>query len=248
MLTLLNNNSLDNAAATANAAAKNASSAPAGIKTTAQDAMAQLTSNKGTAGSMGEKDFLTLFTTQLKNQDPLDPVKNEAFVAQLAQFSQLQATTTMSDTLKSYVASMDGQQMLNSAAMIGKQVLVPGAPGLWDGTLQVSGSFNLSQGADAVKLEVLDATGNTVAAQTYGPQAIGDIPFAWGGVDSAGNPVPKGYYSFKATVTNKGKETTTPVSVYATVNSVNQATDKSINLNVAGGKSIKLTDVQRIGG
>jgi flagellar basal-body rod modification protein FlgD len=248
MLTLLNNNSLDNAAATANAAAKNASSAPAGIKTTAQDAMAQLTSNKGTAGSMGEKDFLTLFTTQLKNQDPLDPVKNEAFVAQLAQFSQLQATTTMSDTLKSYVDSMSGQQMLNSATMIGKQVLVPNAPGAWNGTNPVQGSFSLPQGADAVRLEVYDNTGNIVASQSYGAQAIGDIPFSWGGVDSAGNQVANGYYGFKATVTNKGKDTIAPVSVYSTVNSVNQASDKSILLNVSGGKSIKLTDVTRIGG
>jgi flagellar basal-body rod modification protein FlgD len=250
MLTLLNNNSLDNAAAVANAATKSKSNvnSPAGLKTTAQEAMTQLTSNKGTAGSMGEKDFLTLFTTQLKNQDPLDPVKNEAFVAQLAQFSQLQATTTMSDTLKSYVDSMSGQQMLNSASMIGKQVLVPNAPGVWDGSNPVSGSFNLAQGADAVRLEVLDATGNTVASQSYGPQSIGEIPFAWGGVDSMGTPVGKGFYSFKATVTNKGKDSVTPVSVYSTVNSVNQATDKSINLNVAGGKSIKLTDITRIGG
>lgn len=248
MLTLLNNNSLDNAAAIANAAGKNTSSVLAGVKTTAQNAMAQLTSDKGTAGSMGEKDFLTLFTTQLKNQDPLDPVKNEAFVAQLAQFSQLQATTTMSDTLKSYVASMDGQQMLNSAAMIGKQVLVPGAPGVWNGTSPVQGSFNLPLGADGVKLEVFDAQGNTVASQTYGSLPIGDVPFNWGGYDSAGNQMPNGNYSFKATVTNKGKDSVTPVSVYSTVNSVNQASDKSILLNVAGGKSIKLTDIQRIGG
>ncbi|MBU3709128.1 MAG: hypothetical protein FGM20_08495, partial [Burkholderiaceae bacterium] len=48
---------------------------------------------------MGQQAFLTLFTTQLQNQDPLDPVKNEAFVAQLAQFSQLEATTKMADSM-----------------------------------------------------------------------------------------------------------------------------------------------------
>jgi len=248
MLSLNDPNNLNYAAATVNAASSTASKVPASIATSAQAAMAQLTSNNGTAGSMGEKDFLMLFTTQLKNQDPLDPVKNEAFVAQLAQFSQLQATTTMSDTLKSYVDSMSGQQMLNSASMIGKEVLVANAPGAWDGNKPISGLFNLALGADAVKLEVLDAQGNVVTSNSYGPQAIGDIPFAWGGVDGTGNPVPKGYYSFRATVTNKGKESTTPVSVYSTVNSVNQASDKAIMLNVAGGKSIKLTDVTRIGG
>ena len=45
--------------------------------------------------------FLKLFTTQLQNQDPLDPVKNEAFIAQLAQFSTLEATTSMSDSCSS---------------------------------------------------------------------------------------------------------------------------------------------------
>lgn len=249
MLALLNDTNLNAAAAVLNAASKTTGpKAPPGITTTADAALAQLTSDKGTAGSMGEKDFLTLFTTQLKNQNPLDPVKNEAFVAQLAQFSQLQATTTMADTLKAYVDSMAGQKMLNSASMIGKQVLVADAPGAWDGSLPIQGAFNLAQGADAVRLEVLNAQGNTVASQTYGPQKIGEIPFSWGGIDSRGQSVPKGYYSFKATVTNNGKETTTPVSVYATVNSVTQAADKSIQLNVTGGKSIKLTDVTRISG
>ncbi len=46
-----------------------------------------------TEDEMSQQAFLTLFTTQLQNQNPLDPVKNEAFVAQLAQFSQLEATT-----------------------------------------------------------------------------------------------------------------------------------------------------------
>ena len=95
MLSLLNSNSLNAAATTVNAAGANTAKTPNGIATTASAAMAKLTSTAGTAGSMGEKDFLKLFTTQLQNQDPLDPVKNEAFVAQLAQFSQLQATTTM---------------------------------------------------------------------------------------------------------------------------------------------------------
>jgi flagellar basal-body rod modification protein FlgD len=48
--------------------------------------------------------FLRLFTTQLQNQNPLDPMKNEAFVAQLAQFSTLEATTAMSSSLSDFVS------------------------------------------------------------------------------------------------------------------------------------------------
>lgn len=247
MLTLLNANSLDNAANTVNSSTSWASKVPAGIATTASAALAQLNSNAGTASGMGENDFLKLFTTQLQNQDPTDPVKNEAFVAQLAQFSQLQATTTMSDTLQSYVTSMAGQQMLNSASMIGKQVSVPGAPGVWDGSTPISGSFDLPQGADSVTLQVIDSTGNVVATNAYGPQTTGTVPFAWAGTDDSGNTVPSGNYTFTASVINQGVTTTVPVSISSTVTSVSQAADKTISLNVAGGKSIKLTDLTQIG-
>jgi len=77
--------------------------------------------NKTANESMGQTEFLKLFTTQLQNQNPLDPVKNEAFVAQLAQFSQLEATTNMSTSLNNMVSSMSGERMLSGAALIGKK-------------------------------------------------------------------------------------------------------------------------------
>lgn len=104
-----------------------ASAVPSSIRTTAKDAQEKLTATTGQS-SMGQKDFLTLFTTQLKNQDPLDPVKNEAFVAQLAQFSQLEATTNMSSTLTKFVDSMSSNQITSTANLIGAKVSVPDGP------------------------------------------------------------------------------------------------------------------------
>ena len=75
---------------------------------------------KGRGGEdMGKQDFLTLFTAQLKSQNPLDPVKNEAFVAQLAQFSQLEALTNMQGSMDNLVKTMAGERMLNGASLIG---------------------------------------------------------------------------------------------------------------------------------
>ena len=73
---------------------------PGGIETyedykKAQAAPKYYESSADVNGEMGQQEFLLLFTTQLQNQNPLDPMKNEEFVAQLAQFSQLEATTTM---------------------------------------------------------------------------------------------------------------------------------------------------------
>ena len=246
MMTLSTNNSLSAAASTANSTAK--INAPAGIKTTVDAANEALTAKSGTSASMGQKDFLTLFTTQLKCQDPLDPVKNEAFVAQLAQFSQLEATTSMSETLKAYVDSMAGERMMSSTSLIGKTVAVPDAPAIMtaDGK-PAQGFVSLPTGAEGVKLEVFNDKGQLVANQIMGPQNIGDMPWVWDGISDAGSPVPPGNYSFKATVISQGKTLKPPVHVLSTVTGVNQQADKTILLEVAGGRSVKLTDVQRIG-
>ena len=78
--------------------------------------------NKPTNEQMGQTEFLTLFTTQLKNQNPLDPVKNEAFVAQLAQFSQLEATTAMKTSMQNLVNSLANDRLLGATSLIGKTV------------------------------------------------------------------------------------------------------------------------------
>ena len=241
MMSLSTNNSLNAAAQTANKKIN----APAGIKTTADAANEALAAKE--SSSMGQKDFLTLFTTQLKCQDPLDPVKNEAFVAQLAQFSQLEATTSMDQTLKTYVDSMAGERMMSSTNMIGKTVAVPDAPAVIQGDKPAQGFVNLPNGAEGVKLEVFNDKGQLMATQVMGTQKMGDMPWIWDGSNDAGNKVPDGNYFFKATVVSQGKTTTPPVNVLSTVKGVNQAIDKSIMLEVAGGKSVKLTDVQRIG-
>jgi flagellar basal-body rod modification protein FlgD len=241
MMSLSTNNSLSTAAQIANKKIN----APTGIKTTADAANEALAAKE--SSSMGQKDFLTLFTTQLKCQDPLDPVKNEAFVAQLAQFSQLEATTSMDQTLKTYVDSMAGERMMSSTNMIGKTVAVADAPAIIAGDKPAQGFVSLPNGAEGVKFQVYNDKGQLVATQIMGAQKMGDMPWTWDGSDDAGNKVADGNYFFKATVISQGKTTTPSVNVLSTVTGVNQAIDKSIMLEVAGGKSVKLTDVQRIG-
>lgn len=72
----------------------------------------------GTSG-LGESDFLNLLIAQLKNQDPLNPVKDTEFIAQLANFSSLQQMTGMNANMASLLAQ---QNYTNAANMIGKQV------------------------------------------------------------------------------------------------------------------------------
>ena len=223
------------------------SSMPSNIMTTAQyKAQKAATPQKTT---MGQSEFLTLFTTQLKNQDPTDPVKNEAFVAQLAQFSQLEASVAMKTSMENLVNSMSNDRMLGAAALIGKSVSIPDGPVTVTDTTVSQGVINLPTGADGIRVQVFNDKGALVRNMIMGPQAVGETILAWDGMTDAGAAAPNGTYRYVATVNRAGKITTPTVNTLATVRSVSSAgtTDGTLLLEVDGGKSISLADVKRVG-
>lgn len=203
---------------------------------------------KKTSENMGKQDFLTLFTAQLQNQNPLEPVKNEAFVAQLAQFSQLEALTNMQGSLDTFVTAMSGERMLNSAALIGKKVAITDSPTHLTKGGSMDASVDLPMGASGVQVSVFDSQGRLVQELTAGPQMPGTTPFTWDGKDAAQNPVPSGLYRLSATAVVNGKNTNVPVSTLSTVRAIStNPADGSVSVEVDGGKSLLLTDVKRVG-
>jgi flagellar basal-body rod modification protein FlgD len=222
------------------------SSSISGIMTTAQYNAQKAATPQST--SMGQSEFLTLFTTQLKNQDPTDPVKNEAFVAQLAQFSQLEATTAMKTSMNSLVSSMSNDRMLGAASLMGKQVAVPDGPVQVTDTTVSQGTINVPAGADGIQLQVLNDKGILVRTQIMGAQAPGDVTLAWDGMTDGGTAAANGTYRYVATVNSKGTMSKPTVNTYATVTGVSSAgtSDGAMLLEVAGGKTVNLADVKRI--
>jgi flagellar basal-body rod modification protein FlgD len=203
---------------------------------------------KKTNEDMGKQDFLTLFTAQLQNQNPLEPVKNEAFVAQLAQFSQLEALTNMQTSLDSFVTSMSGERMLGSAALIGKKVAVTDTPTLLTAGGSLDGTLDLPMGASGVQLNVHDSQGRLVQELVAGPQTPGSMPFQWDGKDAAENPAPSGLYRLSATAVVNGQNVKVPVSTLSTVRAIStNPADGSVSVEVDGGKTMLLTDVKRVG-
>lgn len=199
------------------------------------------------AAEMGKQDFLALFTAQLNNQDPLDPVKNEAFVAQLAQFSQLEALTNIQSSMEGFVNSMSSEKLLGSASLIGKRISVPDAPSrLFEGS-SIDANIDLPNGASGVQLTVTDARGNKVQELVAGPQLPGTVNLSWDGTDSLGNPAPAGTYYLTANAVVGGKTTKVSVNTLATVQSITtNPTDGSISLDVGSGKPILLSSVKQI--
>lgn len=222
------------------------SSVPSGIMTTAQYKAQQAATPQKT--NMGQTEFLTLFTTQLKNQDPTDPVKNEAFVAQLAQFSQLEATTSMKSSMEGLVASMSNDRMLGAASLMGRQVAVPDGPVVVTDTTVSQGTINVPAGADGIQLQVFDSNGVLVRSQIMGSQKPGDVTLAWDGMTDGGTAAANGTYRYVATVNSQGNMSKPTVNTYATVIGVSSASagDGTMLLEVTGGKTVNLSDVKRI--
>lgn len=219
----------------------NASSVSAALSTAATQATA--------SDEMDQTAFLKLFTTQLQNQNPLDPVKNEAFVAQLAQFSQLEATTGMADSLKSMATALQSDRLMTGASLIGKKVApVEGTAELKDGA-NISSVLSLDYGASAVTLDVYNSAGTKVFTQALGRQAPGEVAVTWSGYDQNGNRMPAGRYNVIATVDSFGEISQVPITTPATVTSVTySATAKEMVLGLSDGSTIPLSEVTRVDG
>jgi flagellar basal-body rod modification protein FlgD len=175
----------------------------------------------------------------------LDPVKNEAFVAQLAQFSQLEATTKMADSLASMSSTMQGDRLMSGSALIGKKVASPtGTAELIDGA-NVSGVLSLANGANSVKLDVYDSNGVSVFNQSMGRQPPGDLTVRWDGFNNQGERMAPGRYKVVATVDAFGQISQVPISTPSTVKSVT-FTNNELMLELNDGSSVPLSGVQRI--
>ena len=198
--------------------------------------------------TLGRDAFLTLFTTQLKNQNPLDPMGNEAFVAQLAQFSQVEGIKGMQSSMEDLVSTIKGEQMLAGTQLVGKRVAITGGY-ISGGDGQSSEGFvDLPAGAKGIAYAVYDASTDTpIFRGTMGPQGPGETMIPWNGRDSEGEKVPVGNYVIKANVVSDGKLVAVPVTTLVGVKSVSWKPDtQEINLEVDGGSSVTMGEVARI--
>ncbi len=71
---------------------------------------------------LGKDDFLKILMTQLQNQDPMNPMEDKDFIAQMATFTSLEQMTNMNSTLEKFVNGQQGEQLLKYSSMIGKEV------------------------------------------------------------------------------------------------------------------------------
>jgi flagellar basal-body rod modification protein FlgD len=200
-------------------------------------------SSKSEAEQAGDR-FLTLLVTQMRNQDPLNPLDNAQVTSQLAQISTVTGLDKLNTTLQSFANGFASTQMLQAATMIGREVLVPSDQiQLVDGAATFG--VELTQPADQVVVSILDAAGNTVRKQDLGAHSTGTATFAWNGLNNLGASVPDGRYQISITAKQGGKETSAEALSFARVESVAQ-NGQEIELELHGLGAANLSDVRRI--
>jgi len=198
---------------------------------------------------LGQDAFLTLFTAQLQNQNPLDPMENEAFVSQLAEFSSLEGIKGMQGSLDNMVNGMRQEQMVAGANLVGKKVQVAGGHFTGGNGAITQGSIDLKSGAESIILSVYDPkSGDLIYRDTQGGKLPGRAELNWNGRDRSGEIVPEGGYLMTASAVINGKLETVPVTTMADVRSVSwDPAAQEISLEVGDGVFVALADVERIG-
>ena len=160
--------------------------------TSAQDAISQ-------ALNITPSDFLTLITTQLQDQNPLQPTDPTQFLSQLEQMSQVSSMQNMESSLTSLQSSLASTQMANGAALIGQTVLAPGTTAtLGSSGGSVSGAVQAASGAKIVTLTITNSSGALVDTLNLNPASSGLTNFTWNGTSSTGVAEPAGQYTIAA--------------------------------------------------
>ena len=202
---------------------------------------------EGDSEMLGRDAFLQLFTAQLKNQNPLDPMENEAFVAQLAQFSSVEGIKGMQSSLETLVGNLREQSLLNGSTLVGKRVAVAGGFGQGGGQRPTETLVSLPDGADQLSMSVYDMDGNLIFRQNVGDLEPGEHRFAWSGQDMDGNQMPVDRYQVTASALVDGSIQVAPVSILETVSSVSwNPSIQQLDLQLLGGDTVSLAEIQTI--
>lgn len=140
----------------------------------------QRASSPSASANLGQNDFLTLMLAQLQSQDPLNPMDNGEFVAQLAQFSTVSGIEKVNTTLEGLGSGMRDFRVATAANLLGHQVLVPGSVARADEKGEIHGVVDLPDPASSVVVTFTDAkTGAILHSLPMGAQPAGLMGFDW---------------------------------------------------------------------
>jgi len=188
--------------------------------------------------------FLTLLTTQLKNQDPLNPMDNAQMTSQLAQISTVDGIERLNSTLSKLIDGQSESQTLQAAQLVGHGVLVAGK-GLDLGSNGGIAGYELAGPADHVSIEIKDANGLVVRTMRLDGQDAGIQGFVWDGKSDAGAQAAIGHYSIAVTATQGSDKVTATALQFGMVDSVARNSN-GLNISVGELGKFGMADIKQI--
>ncbi|EKE68954.1 flagellar hook assembly protein FlgD [Oceanibaculum indicum] len=168
--------------------------------------------------------FLTLLTTQLRNQDPLNPMDTHEFTNQLVLFSGVEQQIRQNQNLESLIALQVVGEQASAMTYIGKYVTAESQiAALQEG--EANWTYVLPEGAISNTLRVVDSEGNVVRTLD-GEYEAGRHDFTWDGKDDAGNPLPDGAYALRVSALDRdGKAVSAAIGMTSRVTGVSKDPD-----------------------
>lgn len=196
---------------------------------------------------LGQAEFLELMTAQLKFQDPLQPMENGEFLAQMAQFGTVSGINELNTSFSSLSDSFQSNQALQASTLVGQKVMVPSSAGFLKEDGNMSISVDLEQAASQVIITIKNSAGVLVHREKLGVQQAGLVDFEWDGLDPNGNRMSAGKYQIAAelqqgTQVIAGK-TLTVVDVESVTIGIG---GKDFTLSVSGLGDVELSQVRKI--
>lgn len=144
---------------------------------------------------LGKDAFLQMLVTQLRYQDPLNPLSDTQFIAQLAQFSSLEQLQAMNSNFESNMILSQSLHNSMTVNMIGRQVKVYGSSIALEKGTPIGISFDLQE-AGSVTVKIKDASGQLVRELNLGYRDAGAVETTWDGKDADGKELDSGQYSY----------------------------------------------------
>jgi flagellar basal-body rod modification protein FlgD len=229
------------AATTASPIVSGTTALPASTSGSSTGSSANALASQQIAGNF--QSFLTLLTTQLQNQNPLDPLDTNQFTQQLVEFAGVQQQLNTNDSLATLVSLQKTTQSTEALAYVGKTAVVTGNTATM--TNSTAGWEVSVPTASNMDITIASSTGQTVFTGTYAVSAGNNQPFAWNGQGNDGTQYPDGNYTLTATAKDSnGNTVAITTAIEGTVSSVDLT--QSPPLLTIGGQTYTVNQVQSI--
>jgi len=202
-----------------------------------------LSSTSGATLAGNFQTFLTLLTTQLQNQNPLDPLDTNQFTQQLVEFASVEQQLKTNDSLSTLVSLEQTAQSTQALTFVGKTAVVNGNTAALTNS-QATWELNIPSNSN-VNVSIANSSGQTVFSGTYAVNAGNNQPFTWNGQGNDGTQWPDGQYTLTATATDSsGNSVGVTTQVQGVVSSVDLT--QSPPLLTINGQSYTVNQIQSI--